>query len=134
MKYIINNNQLFKSIFKFIDSEFTDDNLDYDYDINYDTEETEKNILNFFGNKYQYGAQDEWYFQYIKKEYYLSLDDSENTRLIKEWEPKAPILEMLDSEFPNKMNSFFGDYWKPVFEEWFKEKYPTLPVKTFLYR
>ena len=114
MDYVITNEKLYSVIYKFIDSEFTDDNLDYDYDTNYDTEEIEKNILNFFGNKYQYGAQDEWYFQYIKKEYYLSLlyNNDYNDTMVKEWSPKAPILEMLDREFPNKMDSIFGDFWK----------------------
>jgi hypothetical protein len=134
MNYEITDKRLYEAIYKFINDEFTDDNLDYDYDTDYDTEETEKNILNFFGDKYQDNNQDEWYFQYIKKEYYTSLEDSENTRLIKEWEPKAPILEMLDREFPNKMNSFFGEYWKPVFKQWFKDTHPQFPVKTFLLR
>jgi hypothetical protein len=134
MNYEITDKRLYDAIYKFINDEFTDDNLDYDYDNNYDTDETEKNILNFFGDKYQDNNQDEWYFQYIKKEYYTSLEDSENTRLIKEWEPKAPILEMLDREFPNKMNLFFGEYWKPVFKQWFKDTHPQFPVKTFLLR
>jgi len=134
MNYEITDKRLYEAIYKFINDEFTDDNLDYDYDNNYDTDETEKNILNFFGDKYQNNNQDEWYFQYIKKEYYTSLENSENNTMVKEWLPNAPILEMLDREFPNKMNSFFGEYWKPVFKQWFKDVYPQFPVKTFLLR
>ena len=75
MKYIIKSSRVNSIIYKFIDNEFTEDNLTWDYDINYDTEDTERNILNFYGEKYQRGSQDEWYFQYIKTEYYETVPD-----------------------------------------------------------
>lgn len=130
MKYLIDNDRLFESIYNFINNEFVDDNLDWDYDINPDTEETETNILNFYGEKYSNGFQDEWTFQYIKRTYYEELQDD---YFKNNWIDKAPILEFTDREWTQKMNSIFGDFWKPVFEKWFSENYNQFPVKTFLY-
>lgn len=131
MKYEITDSRLHEAIFKFIDDEFIDDNLEWDYDINPDTDETEPNILNFFGNKYRHGDQDDWYFQYVKREYYTNLTDKE---FANKWIKKAPLLEITDREWKEKMTNLFGDYWQPVFKQWFKNVYPHFPVKTFIIR
>ena len=131
MDYLLNNYQVLPVIYKFIKDEFYDDNLDWDYDVDYETDESETNILNFFGDRYHNNDQDEWYFQYIKKEYYLKAGLSQT--LSDRWLDKAPILELRDWEFCSKMNSLFGEYWKPAFEKWFSDTYPKFPVKTFLY-
>ena len=135
MRYIIHENKVHLAIYKYIDNEFTEDNLTWDYDINHDTEDTEKNILNFYGEKFQRGSQDDWYFQYVKKEWYenISDDDNQKKEFKDKWLEKSPLLEMLDIDFLNKMNTIFGNFWKPVFEQWFKDTYPQFPVKTFIY-
>jgi hypothetical protein len=133
MKYVLENSQVSSLIYKFIDDEFYEDNLDWGYNVNYDTDILEKNIINFFGDKYNNNDQDDWYFQYVKKEYYTNLETNEDNRVVKEWSPKAPLLEFLDVEFTSKMNSMFANFWKPSFEKWFSKKYPTFPVKTFIY-
>ena len=131
MKYILEDKQLLDLICKFINNELYDDNLDWEYDINYDTEELNRNIINFYGDKYRGGDQDEWSFTYVKKEYY---DTDEGKEIAPIWADKAPLLEIVNYEFPAKMNSFFADYWKPAFEKWFTDTYgDKFPVKTFHY-
>ena len=135
MRYIINENKVHLAIYKYIDNLFTEDNISYDYGYNYDTDKTDKNILNFFGDKYTNNEQDDWYFEYVKKEWYenISDDDNEKNEFKNKWLEKSPLLEILDIEFPEKMTSMFGSYWKPIFEKWFKDTYPQFPDKTFIY-
>lgn len=129
MNYEISENRISEAIYNFINSEFMDDNLDWSYDINPDNEETETNILNFSGDKYQYGDQDEWYFQYVKREYYEIMSDEEFKY---RWLNKAPLLDVVDIDWKQKMNNLFGDFWVEPFKKWFKDTYPHFPVKTFI--
>jgi len=130
MKYILPEGKLFDTIYKFIDGEFEDDNLDWDYDIDPDTNEPEKNIINFYGQQYINGNQDEWTFQYVKKEYYEGMSDEQFKF---KWIDKAPLLDLLHRDFSSKMDALFGTFWRPVFEKWFEKNYPEFPVKTYLY-
>lgn len=126
--------ELFNAIYKFIDEEFVNDDLAWEYDINPDTEGYEKNIVNFYGEKYVEGYQNDWYFIYVKKEYYEHLRDFEDAEFSKKWIDKSPLLDFTDHEMQNKLNGLFNDLWKPVFEKWFSEHYPEFPVKTFIYK
>ena len=135
MKYIITeeqNERIFDVIYNFINDMLTEDNITYQHGYIYDTDEKDENILDFYGDKYINNQQDDWYFEYIKKEYYESLGEGDlNDK--KRWLDKSPILEVLDRDFKLKLDAFFSFLWKPIFEQWFKDKYPHLPVKTFLY-
>lgn len=130
MKYILTNKQLFNSIYNFINDELYDDDLTWEYEWDSDAMQREMNVINFYGAKYISNEQDEVTFTYIKKEYYES---KEGTPLAEKWIDKSPLLEFIDYEFRNKMNSIFGEYWRPVFEKWFERNYPEFPVKTFIY-
>jgi hypothetical protein len=135
MKYIIEDKQLFDAIYKFIDNMLTEDNIRYQHGYNYDTDKSDENLLNFYGDKYSNNEQDDWYFEYVSREFYENLTfgrEWENT--IKEkWLNKSPVLEFMDTEFISKLDGFFSSFWKPVFEQWFRDKFPHLPVKTFVY-
>jgi len=131
MKYIINNSQVNSAIYKYINDLFIGDNLGWDYDINYDTDKPERDIINFYGEEYREGYQEEWYFQYIKKEWY---EKSEGGNIKDYWLDKAPLLDVIDTEWQSKMTLLFDQYWVSIFEQWFKDKYPNFPVKTFLYQ
>jgi hypothetical protein len=132
MKYIINDKQLFDAIYRYIDTDLSEDNINYDYGYNYDTDKTDKNIINFYGDKYSNNEQDDWYFEYVKKEYYENVENRDSS-LKDKWLDRSPILEVIDYDFKRKLNSIFSEYWKPVFEKWFEEKFPQFPVKTYLY-
>lgn len=133
MKYIITNKQLFDSIYKFIDKDLRNDNIQYQLGWNYDKDRIELNSFTFFGDKFQKNEQSDWYFEYVKKEYYEKLNDDKDDYIRIKWLDKAPVLDVFRNEWTNKMNSIFNEYWKPVFEKWFSENYPQFPVKTFIY-
>ena len=120
---------------KLQDYMLTEDNIRFQFGHNYDTDEVDENILWFFGDKYSNNEQDDWYFEYVSREFYENLTfgrEWENT--IKEkWLDKSPVLEFMDTEFISKLDGFFSSFWKPVFEQWFRDKFPHLPVKTFVY-
>ena len=132
MRYLIKETTLQKAIYNFINDEFYDDNLDWEYDIDVEGDgyEQEKNILCFSGDRFREREQDDWTFQYVKKGYYENLEDKE---FANKWIDKAPILEFMDKNKIDKMDNLFGNQWKPIFENWFKRNYPEFPVKTFLY-
>lgn len=130
MKYILTNKQVFNSIYNLINEELYGDNLNWEYEWDSDALRREMNVINFYGDKYINSEQDEVTFTYVKKEYYES---GQGESLAKKWLDKSPLLEFIDYKFRNKMNSFFGEYWKPVFEKWFEQNYPEFPVKTFIY-
>lgn len=132
MKYIIDDKQLFDAIYKFIDDMLTEDNIKYQRGYNYDTDKYDENLLNFYGDKYSDNEQDDWYFEYVSKEYYENLD-RRDLDITKRWLDKSPLLELMDIKFMSKLDGFFSSFWKPVFEQWFRDKYPHLPVKTFVY-
>lgn len=134
MRYIIKDKQLFDTIYKFIDDMLTEDNIRFQFGHNYDTDEVDENILCFFGDKYSDNEQDDYYFEYVKIEYYENLTgrrEWENS-IRERWLEKSPLVEVMDRNFEDKLTGFFSHFWKPVFEQWFRDKYPELPVKTFL--
>jgi len=132
MKYILEDRQLFDLIYKFIDSYFTEDNIRYEYGYNYDTDKTDKNLFNFFGDMYSNNEEDDWYFEYISEKYYERLGERD-LDLKNKWLDKSPLLEFVNNDIQSKLNGFFSHFWKPVFEKWFIDKFPELPVKTFVY-
>lgn len=133
MKYQIPQKKLFDSIYRLISQEFFDDNLDWQYSEDPEFDESyDSNIIQFYGEKYGSGIEDDFYFQYIKKEYYENLDVIDSG-LADKWSDKSPMLELFSTVSFEKWDSLFGDLWRPVFEQWFKNTYPEYPVKTFLY-
>jgi len=138
MKYIIEDKQLFQVIYKFIDDMFVEDDLNWNYEEDYDNGEYNENVIEFSGEKYDEGETDDKYFVYIRKEYYEELKKRGNLGdydFIAEWINKAPILDgsLGSTWWRDKLNNFFGEFWKPVFEQWFSDRYPDFPVKTFMY-
>ena len=134
MKYIIENKKLFDIIYKFIDEEFAEDNLAWEYMEDYDNGTYDTNIIEFSGDKYFEGEVDNKYFTYIKREYYENLTDDFDNEFKTSWIDKAPLLDLTTGEwYFDKLKNLFGEYWKPVFEQWFRDSYPDFPVKTFWY-
>jgi hypothetical protein len=116
---------------------FVEDNLNWNYEEDYDNGEYEENIIEFSGDKYEEGETDDKYIIYIKREYYEKLQKRNNAGdlpFIADWIDKAPIVDCsLGRWWSDKLNNFFGEFWKPVFEQWFSDRYPDFPVKTFMY-
>jgi len=133
MKYIIEDKQLFDAIYKFIDDDLVEDNLSWNYEEENDDEELNKQIVSFVGNKYINDEIDERYFTYITKKYYEILMKTE-PEFVRDWINIAPLLDLNPCRWwCDKMNTLFSDYWKPAFEQWFRDRYPNFKVKTFTY-
>ena len=67
---------------------------------------------------------DEYLFTWTGKDYYMTLfSHDEITKL--EYERLAslsPNVEITDTDALKRFNTYFGDLWKPVFKQWFKDK------------
>jgi len=130
MDYIIPKKKLFNAIYSYIDSELKKDNLDWTYaDDNDFNEGYDSNLIEFRGDSWdEYGEC----ILYIKKEY--DEDEGRDRDMKQKWSDKAPILEFKTyHSFWKQLQDTFGDLWKPVAEQWFKDHYPEYPVKTFVF-
>jgi hypothetical protein len=134
MKYIIEDKQLFNAIYKFIDNDLVEDGISWEYEEAYDDDDgTNENIIEFIGNKYSSDVIDEKYFTYIRREYYEYVMKSE-PEFARDWIDIAPLLDLNPCRWwCDKLNGYFGEYWKPVFEQWFSDKFPDFDVKSFMY-
>ena len=96
----------------------------YDFVIRFNT--LYNHIRRWFVNDDYYEHDQEYLFSWTGKEYYENHQrQSFGARLINE----APIVEILDYERIKKLDSYFGDIWKPIFKKWFENKV-NLPIKT----
>lgn len=134
MKYILDNKQLFDAIYKFIDDDLVEDGISWEYEEAYDDDYgNNENIIEFVGNKYSSDVIDEKYFTYIRREYYEYVMKSE-PEFAREWIDIAPLLDLNPCKWwCEKLDNMFGKFWKPVFEQWFTDKFPDFDVKTFTY-
>ena len=63
-------------------------------------------------------------FSWTGKEYYKTIyaqgdiTKFEYERMVSE----SPTSEILDRDAIDSLNGYFGDLWKPVFKQWFKDK------------
>jgi hypothetical protein len=133
MKYIIENKNLFKVIYNEIDSYLNENGKmiispGHDYILGGETED-----LIWF---YRIGEED-YEFEYTKPEWYTrKLDNGyrEGKQTAKFWLPRTPFVSFTsDSSFGNRMDNMFGPLWRPVFEKWFEDNFPDLPVNKFFY-
>ncbi len=131
MKVIITESKLEKVIYDFMDELFAAENGNteiHKLESLSASEELNKPIegaYEFLNDDY-YEHDQEYLFSWTGKEYYENHQrQSFGARLINE----APIVEILDYERIKKLDSYFGDIWKPVFKKWFENKV-NLPIKT----
>lgn len=75
--------------------------------------------FDFVNSDYYSDDGSDYLFSWTGKEYYENhKHQSFGARLINE----APIVEILDYERIKKLDSYFGDLWKPAFKKWFIDK------------
>ena len=127
MKYIITESKLNSAIYEFIDQSFA--SKDGNTEINRlpaldENGEEINNAYDFVNDDYysDYGT-DDYLFAWTGEEYYESLTPNYITNY--EYErlaSQAPLVDIYDKDISNKLNSYFGDAWKPVFKQWFKDK------------
>jgi hypothetical protein len=131
MKVIITESKLEKVIYDFMDELFAAENGNTEIHKLESLSASEKlnepieGAYEFVNDDY-YEHDQEYLFSWTGKEYYENHQrQSFGARLINE----APIVEILDYERIKKLDSYFGDIWKPVFKKWFQDKV-NLPIKT----
>ena len=78
----------------------------------------------FVNNDYYSDEGSDYLFSWTGKEYFKTIfsqgyiTKTEYEGMISE----SPMVSILDSDVKEKLNNFFGDLWKPVFKQWFKDK------------
>ena len=121
MKYIITESKLNSVIYEFMDELFgseihtlpgLDDNGDELVD-----------AYDFVNDEYYDDGGSDYLFGWTGGEYYESLTPNYITNY--EYERlalQAPLVEIFDKDALNQLNGYFGNTWKPVFKQWFKDK------------
>jgi len=117
MKYIIGESRLDKLIYDFIDNSLDNGKLNYMYPDYYGSS------CSFF--KGEYDSDEETLIYWYSPNYW---DNNTEGKKLKE---KSPIIDLANSLY-NKYTNFFGDRWKPVFIQWFNDKFPGFGVKTLI--
>ena len=82
------------------------------------------NAFDFVNSDYYSDEGSDYLFSWTGKEYYKTIyAQGDITKF--EYErlsSKSPTSEILDKDAIVSLNGYFGDLWKPVFKQWFKDK------------
>jgi len=127
MKYIITESKLNSSVYNFMDNLFTSkdgnpeifklDSIDKDGRSLIDS-------YDFVNNDYYSDEGSDYLFSWTGKEYFKTIF-SQGYITKTEYEgmvSESPMVSILDGDIKEELNNFFGDLWKPVFKQWFKDK------------
>ena len=121
MKIVITENKLEKAIYNYIDGQFGDVNMSKA--LGNDGELV--GAYDFFHDDYD----GDYLFTWTSADYYNSKvyqkhRDERHQKLV----DMSPIIELMP--YPEKdFNNLFGNRWRPVFKQWFVDKFE-LPVTT----
>jgi hypothetical protein len=120
MKYLVPESKLYRAIYNYIDSKFSNEEINWTYGTDYDPEGNEdiedENLLIFYYGDWAGEDYSDIVFLYYSKEYY---EDDQNSSA---WIDEAPILSMNYSDYW-ELNDLFGDYWEEPMREWFKNNF-----------
>ena len=121
MKYIISESRLEESILHYINELFDVNEIHINNPLEYDDETGEEwedtNRLQFYIGDYD--VEDEGCFFWYDCDYFNPNSASSE---------KCPIV-VVDDEYKNQLDGYFGDMWHEPFKKWLKEHFE-LPVKT----
>lgn len=132
MKYVVPNEKLYNIIYKMIVDYMNDTEVQWYLGMDpYEGGNTEHEI-EFYGTDYTEDIDDTPLFAYVAKEWWTEIE--QDKRMITKYLDISPMLEVsTQTQWRYKMDSLFGNLWRPVFEKWFNKTYPQFPVKTFEY-
>jgi hypothetical protein len=130
MKYLITESKLDHVIYDYLDELFAAENGNteiYKLEV-FSTQPENRNEplegqYDFVNDDYYETNNQEYLFSWTGKEYYESITPNYITNY--EYEmlaSKAPIVSINDVDRVKKLDSYFGDLWKPAFKKWFKDK------------
>ena len=127
MKYIITENKMKSSIYNFMDNLFKSEDGNTEI-FKLDSIDSDGASLidsyDFVNNDYYSDEGSEYLFTWTGKEYFKTIYSQGYITKI-EYEgmvSESPTVSILDADAKEKLNNFFGDLWKPVFKQWFKDK------------
>ena len=122
MKYIITESKLNSVIYEFMDELFGSEIHTLPAVWDEDGEELD-DAYDFVNDEYYTDGGSDYLFSWTGEGYYKSL--IENGNIKPEWiklASQAPIVEIFGIYDKEKLDGYFGDAWKPVFKQWFKDK------------
>ena len=114
MKIILENKQAQNFILKYFDENYGD--LNWKYYLDDEGNDTDCGIVYYSGD-FDY---DDIKFRLYRKCYW-NIKDGESAAL--EMYEKSPILIFEKSSEFEKLSGFFGDFWIPIFKDWFQKNY-----------
>ena len=126
MKYLITESKINSTIYNFIDKVFAAKNGNteiHKLQAMIDSEPL-TDAYDFVNDDYYSDDGSDYLFSWTGKEYYKTIyaqgdiTKLEYERMVSE----SPTSEILDSYAKKQLNGYFGDLWKPVFKQWFKDK------------
>jgi hypothetical protein len=127
MKFIITENKMKSSIYNFMDNLFKSEDGNTEI-FKLDSIDSDGASLidsyDFVNNDYYSDEGSEYLFTWTGKEYFKTIYSQGYITKI-EYEgmvSESPTVSILDADAKEKLNNFFGDLWKPVFKQWFKDK------------
>ena len=127
MKYIITESKLNSSVYNFMDNLFASKNGNTEiYKLDSIDEDGGSLIdsYDFVNDNYYSDEGSEYLFSWTGKEYFKTVY-SQGYITKTEYEvmvSESPMVVILDKIAKEELNNFFGDLWKPVFKQWFKDK------------
>lgn len=127
MKIIITESKMNSAIYNFIDELFVAKNGNTEIFKLDSVDEDGRAIVDaydFVNDDYYDDNGSDYLFSWTGKEYYKTIYAQ---GLITKFEyekmaSESPTCEIIDRDATNSLNSYFGDLWKPVFKQWFKDK------------
>jgi len=127
MKFIITENKIKSSIYNFMDNLFKSEDGNPEI-FKLDSIDSDGASLidsyDFVNNNYYSDEGSEYLFTWTGKEYFKTIYSQGYITKI-EYEgmvSESPTVSILDADAKEKLNNFFGDLWKPVFKQWFRDK------------
>jgi hypothetical protein len=112
MKILVRENQFDKVLYDYLDKFFEPENLNY---IPYiDVEDNVHDAYAFYYGDY---LDDDTVFRYYGNNYFVEPND------------KTPFIE-IEYKYERMLNNILGNMWKPIFKQWFEDKY--FPVKNII--
>jgi hypothetical protein len=127
MKFIITENKMKSSIYNFMDNLFKSEDGNTEI-FKLDSIDSDGASLidsfDFVNSDYYSDEGSDYLFSWTGKEYFKTIYSQGYITKI-EYEgmvSESPTVSILDADAREKLNNFFGDLWKPVFKQWFKDK------------
>jgi hypothetical protein len=129
MKVIITENKVFETIYKYLDKNFTPNQMDWVYGVDEDEDgypdidRENEHFLMFFKGEWQGEYDTDVIFHYFDVDFYNENDPSH-----KPFRDKAPILEVI-GEHALHLDTMFDNHWEEPMKKWFQDNF-NLPVKS----